>query len=475
MNSKLVGQAILSPASRSALQAAEAAGKTGDEIACPTGPSSIRRILLDLAAFIFVIAASSMSQELGGAFDGSPEHPAIQYARPSQDAVAALNRKLQDGSVVLKLEETTGYLRSVLDALNVPVESQIVALSKTSVQQYAIGPRNPRVLYFNDSVAVGFVPGGFIELAVQDPRQGIVFYTLGRGRLPLGSRAALQAISPLGNPIFQREDGCLSCHVSYATMGVPGTLLRSVYPAPDGTALYQAGSFVIDHRNPMEQRFGGWYVTGAAGPSRHLGNALFTDPDRAEVPAHGEILESLKPKFDTRFALSPYSDVVALLVFNHQMHMMNLLTRVNWETRYAQYEKTGDLPQRMKVAAAEFVDYLLFVDEAPLTGKIRGSSGYAQKFAAQGPRDSHGRSLRDFDLDRRLMRYPCSYMIYSEAFDNLPQEARDAIYQRLWTVLSGKERGPKYARLSLPDRHAVVEILRDTKPGLPGYFRSVTE
>jgi hypothetical protein len=416
----------------------------------------------------FLIATTSISQELGGAFDGSPDHPAIQYERSTQDAVAALNRKIQDGSVDLKFDETTGYLRSVLDALHVPVESQIVAMSKTSVQQYIIGPRNPRMLYFNDFVAVGYVPSGFIELAVQDPRQGIVFYTLGRARSPL-------AISPLGKPSFQRENGCLGCHVSYATMGVPGTLLRSVYPAHDGTALYQAGSYVTDHRSPMQERFGGWYVTGAAGPARHLGNSLFSDPDKAEAPAHGEILESLKTKFDTRFALAPYSDVVALLVFDHQMHMMNLLTRVGWEARYGKYEKSADLPRRLQTAADEFVDYLLFVDEAPLAGKIRGSSGYAETFAAQGPRDSHGRSLREFDLDRRLMRYPCSYMIYSDAFDNLPSEARDAMYQRLWMVLSGKGRAAKYARLSLEDRRAVVEILRDTKPGLPDYFRSVAE
>ena len=117
------------------------------------------------------------------------------------------------------------------------------------------------------------------------------------------------------------------------------------------------------------------------------------------------------------------------------------------------------------------MDYLLFVDEAPFTGKIRGTSGYTGIFAAQGPRDSLGRSLHEFDLERRLMRYPCSYMIYSVAFDTLPTEARDAIYQRMWAVLSGKDHGEKYARLSLADRRAVVEILRDTKPGLPGYFR----
>ena len=434
----------------------------------------MHRALLGAAAMMFVLAAHSFSQGLTGAFDGSPDHPAIQYQRPPQDPVAALNRKIQDGSVVLKSEETTGALRSVLNALNIPIESQIVAMSKTSVQQYIIGPRNPRMLYFNDSVAVGFVPNGFIELAAQDPQQGIVFYTLGRN-YSLDRTRLPQAVSPLDKPSLQRDNSCLGCHVSYNSLDVPGTLLRSVYPSPSGEALYQAGSFITDHRSPMQERFGGWYVTGASGPARHLGNALFNDPDKAEAPAHGQILESLKEKFDTRFSLTPYSDIVALLVFNHQMRVMNLLTRIGWEARYGKYERTPDLPQRLEADARDFVDYLLFVDEAPLTAKIQGTSGYAEKFAAQGPRDKQGRSLREFDLDRRLMRYPCSYMIYSDAFDRLPSEAREAIYRRMWAVLSATDRAPKYTQLTLADRRAVVEILRDTKTGLPDYFRAITK
>jgi hypothetical protein len=313
---------------------------------------------------------------------------------------------------------------------------------------------------------VGYVRGGFIELAVQDPRQG---YTLGR------NPSTPDPLSILSGATFQRENQCLSCHVSYASMGVVGTLLRSVFPAPQGTALYQVGSYETDHRSPMEERFGGWYVTGKSGPARHLGNAFFPDPDNAEIPAKGEILDSLKTKLDTRLYLTPYSDVVALMVFDHQMHMMNLLTRVAWEARYVKVVRPGTLAARMHSAAEEFVDYLLFVDEAPLDGKIRGSSGFAEKFASQGPQDSKGRSLRQFDLERRLMRYPCSYMIYSEAFDSLPAEAKDAIYQRMWSVLSGKVSGGKYARLSPADRRAVVEILRETKKGLPDYYGTAAE
>ena len=173
-------------------------------------------------------------------------------------------------------------------------------------------------------------------------------------------------------------------------------------------------------------------MTGASGPARHLGNALFSDPETADVPAEGALLPSLNARLDARPFLSHYSDLVALMVFDHQMHMMNLLTRVGWEARYVSAENPQALPVRMRAAAEEFVDYLLFVDEAPLdvpaNGKIRGSSGFAEEFSARGPRDSQGRSLRQFDLQRRLMRYPCSYMIYSEAFDALPDEARGAIY-----------------------------------------------
>jgi hypothetical protein len=405
------------------------------------------------------------SDVLSESFEGSPGHPAIGYGRPPDDAVAALNRKIQEGWAELKYDEGTGYLRSVLEALNVPVESQIVAMAKTSVQQPIITPQNPRTLYFNDSVVVGFVRGGFIELAAQDSKQGFIFYTLGRnGPRPQPFQT---------RPNFRREDGCLQCHLSYATMGVPGALLRSVFPAPGGMALYQAGSYVTDHRSPMAERFGGWYVTGNEGPHRHLGNALFGDPETAEVPAKGEILSSLKTKVDTRLYLSPYSDIVALMVFDHQMHMMNLLTRVGWEARYWKHEKPEELGSRLRVAAEDFVDYLLFVDEAPLDGEIRGSSGFAEKFAARSPQDSKGRSLRQFDLGRRLFRYPCSYMIYSEAFDGLPSEAKNAIYKRLWSVLSGSLRDQKYARFSLADRRAVVEILRETKSELPDYFSGV--
>jgi hypothetical protein len=167
------------------------------------------------------------------------------------------------------------------------------------------------------------------------------------------------------------------------------------------------------------------------------------------------------------------------------MHMMNLLTRIGWEARVAEFRKgktesqirasgddPTDAPVPLDAAAREVVDYMLFVNEAPLPDAIRGSTAFAETFASQGPRDPKGRSLRDFDLTRRIFRYPLSYMIYSPLFDALPAPARDAIYARLLTVLSGKDRLKEYARLTAADRTAILEILRATRSGLPASFTS---
>ena len=414
---------------------------------------------------VIAVTMGAARAEFPEIFEGMPDHPAIGYSQPAHDPVAELNQKILEGKVELQYDKTAGYLRSVLETLRIPVESQIVAYSKTSVQSPRINPKNPRTLFFNDSVAVGWVNGGFIELAAQDPKQGIIFYTLNNNALP-----GLSGLTIGSKPYFKRSDSCLQCHLSYATLGIPGMLLRSVYPDVNGTPQNQAGSFVTDHRLPIKQRWEGWYVTGEDESVVHLGNGTVTDVDHPEIMESKLALTSLNSRFDTGLYLSPYSDIAALMVFDHQMRMMNLLTRVNWEARYGLYQHSAGLSTRLREAADEFVDYLLFVDEAPLDAPIHGSSGFAEKFSAQGPRDSRGRSLRQLDLKHRLLKYPCSYMIYSAAFDAVPAEAKEAIYRRMWEVLSGREKDAKYARLTSGDRQAIIEILRDTKKDLPDYF-----
>jgi hypothetical protein len=376
-------------------------------------------------------------------------HPAIGYGtRAVHDPVAQLKEDIDAGKVQLKFEGEHGYLRSLLDALRIPVESQMAVFSRTSLQSAIIGPQNPRVLYFNDTVVVGSVREGFIEVAAQDPELGTSFYTM------------LQ--QPADRPLLLKRDGCLSCHLTRNSLDVPGMIVRSVYPAPNGEPINPLGSHLLDHRTPFDERWGGWYVTGATGSMRHLGNGVVSDPTMPEsmVSAGTLNLATLKGKFETDVYLSPYSDIVALLVFDHQMHMMNLITRVGWDYRIAASleadlgKPNAVLESQLRDDVAEFVDYLLFVKEAPLPGKVEGVSGFAEKFAAQGPTDTKGRSLRQFDLERRLMRYPCSYMIYSAAFDGMPDRAKKAIYARMREALK---------QFAAADRDAILEILHDTK------------
>jgi hypothetical protein len=382
-------------------------------------------------------------------------HPAISYERATvSDAVSRLNAQLRAGDASLESRGPSGYLESVLKALDVPVESQVLVFSKTSFQAPRINPKNPRSIFFNDTVSVGWVRGGpVLELIAQDPRQGSIFYTLEQKHD--------------GVPQFERNDTCISCHTSEATQNVPGPFIGSVFPGVDGITMY-GPAYTTDHRSPFELRWGGWYVTGTHRASRHMGNAVATDPsDLAAMITPASVhVTHLDGRFDMTGYLSPHSDIVALLVLEHQAQMLNLITRIGWEERAGAAEAGRSLDQ----AAAQLVDYLLFVDEAPLPGPVAGTSSFAAGFGASARRDSRGRSLRDLDLRRRLLKYPCSYLIYSEPFDGMPAAAKVAVYARLWEVLSGRERGERYSVLSATDRRAILEILRETKPDLPEYF-----
>jgi len=385
--------------------------------------------------------------------------PAVAYAaQQPHDAIAQLNEKLAAGSATLTYEHGSGYLRSVLSALDVPIESQLAVFAKTSAQARIISPVNPRTLFFNDRVVVGWPRGGFIEAAALDPQLGVIFYNLNQ-----------QASA---SPRFERGNGCLTCHVSFeATLGVPGMLLRSEAARADGVTMRQLGNEVVDHRLPLSKRWGGWYVTGRDVTVASRGNLLLRDETEEGFLTTPRAIaaETLHGKFDLAGYLSPYSDIVALMVFDHQLRMMNLLARMSWETRAAQTKPEAQT--LIGAVAREVVDYMLFVDEAPLPGRIDGSSGFAERFSARGPKDSQDRSLYQLDLTTRLLRYPCSYMIYSDAFEGLPASARDAVYRRMYAVLSGAEQTPRYSRLSSSDRQAIVDILRATKRDLPTYFR----
>lgn len=434
----------------------------------------MHRSFISAALFAVLSLASIAIAGLSGSYLVPLEHQAIEYAtRPVDDPVARLQQRLTAGQARLEFAGESGYLSSVLKALGVSVESQVLVFSKTSFQASRIAPRLPRAIYFNDSVSVGWVrTGDMLEFAAVDPRQGVIFYTLDQ--------------EESAKPRFVRRDTCLQCHQAGATLGVPGLLVRSVYPERTGMALLQAGSFITDHRSPLKERWGGWYVSGKHGAQPHMGNAFAPDrdkPDRLDTAGAHNVTD-LSKFFDTGAYPAPHSDIVALMALEHQTRMTNLITRVGYEARMALFEnaainKAMDRPEsemgesatrRIHSAAEELVEYLLFADEARLSEPVQGVSGFAESFARQGPRDARGRSLREFDLRTRLLRYPCSYLIYSDAFDGMPAAVKDRVYLRLWQILSKGEGGRKYANLTPPDRRAILEILAATKKDLPAYW-----
>jgi len=380
---------------------------------------------------------------------------------PPTDALTRLGQQLERGEATLEYRDGVGYLPSLLEHLRINVDSQTLVFSKTSFQQAIINPKNPRALYFNDEVAVGTVPGGDVyELLALEPSHGMVFYTLDLKR----------ADQPR---LRRRGVECFFCH-AMGNKGALSLVVASVFPDKDGSPAYTS-SFIstIDHRTPFEQRWGGWYVTGTHGSQRHMGNAIAADPFRPLdlESSHSQNLTTLTDKIDVSKYLTGTSDIVALMTLEHQVGAANRLNALTFEYGRAKRDGVSDADwASLDRDIDDLVGYLLFVDEAPLLEPVKGVSAFTATFAKRGPRDKQGRSLRDFDLQKRLFRLPMSYMVYSDLFDGLPAPIRERVYRHLYDVLAGTDLDPKYAGLSSADRKAIVEILVETKDGLPAYW-----
>ncbi len=400
-------------------------------------------------------------------FDDIDDEP-IRYSSSRPDnAVSRLQGQMDRGEVKLKRDPVAGYLPAVLKALNVPVSSQTLVWSKTSLQRDWISPRNPRALYFNDEVYVGWVNGGrVLEISAVDPQLGAVFYAVNQ-----------DAATPA--KFVRQTHECLQCHGSTLSAGVPGHIMRSVFADATGQPILNAGTFLTTDQSPLEERWGGWYVTGTHGAQRHMGNLITHSATQAANAnlAAGANVTSLAKRFDTSAYLTGHSDIVALMVMEHQAHLHNLITRAHHETRRAlHFEqllnrdlgrpatfRSDSTTSRIKSVCEPLVRALLFVKEAPLTFQIEGTSGFRTEFEKGGPRDKQGRSLRQLDLRQRLQRYPCSFLIHSDAFDALAPEAKQYVYRRLWEILDGRDTSPDFSHLSTADRSAVREILLETK------------
>ena len=404
----------------------------------------------------------------------------INYSRAEPtDKVYQFAQKLANGTESLEWDKKHGYLKSLLDKLDIPVESQALVFSKTSLQVSQITPTEPRALYFNDDIYLGWVQNGdVIEISAADSKLGATFYTLSQKKQI--------------NPTVQRETfRCLQCHGSSHTRGRPGHIVRSVYPTETGLPQYSLGTHSIDDKSEYEKRFGGWYVTGTHGKLRHMGNTWLPkttrtgtrhfERDSAELDTakHANI-NSLDSIFDTSPYLIGDSDLVAQLVLQHQVHMHNVLTAALFSGRQTAHDavvmnkiferdpgyESESTISRYESAAERVLKALLFCDEARLADPINGSSGFAAEFERQGPFDNEKRSLRQLDLKERLFKYPCSFLIYSDSFQNLPQGVKSRVLNRLDEVLSGGDVSEEFSHLTESDRSSIKAILTQTMGGL---------
>lgn len=409
--------------------------------------------------------------------DDDFERAPIHYSKAKPDnSVARLQTQIDADKVRLAYHPDRGYLPALLQALRVPESSQVLVFSKTSLQRARISPRSPRALYFSDEMYVGYCQSGqVLEISAVDPKLGTVFYTLDQ--------------QEADRPRFVRQtDACLLCHGSSQTRNVPGHVLRSVYADRGGEALLSLGTLRVDQTTEFNRRWGGWYVTGKHGKQAHLGNLIVKNRNDRDAIANnpdGQNVTNLKNLFDTSAYLTPHSDIVALMVLEHQAEAHNLLARASMQTRLALYDQEvlnkelGRAPdtqsettwRRIKSVGDPLVRYLLFSGEAKLTDKIEGTSTFAADFARLGPCDKKGRSLREFDLQRRLFKYPCSYLVYSDAFEQLPAAMKEYVFLQMHDVLKDRHYGGGFGHLSADDRQAILEILRDTVKNLPDYWR----
>jgi hypothetical protein len=368
------------------------------------------------------------------------------------------------------------YLKRILNKLEIPIASQVLVFSKTSHQNNRISPNTPRAIYFNDEFYVGWVQGGLVELASFDSELGMIFYTL-------DPKASYQAQ-------LDRPQTCLNCHAGSRTRYVPGLMVRSVYPDLRGYPILSNGSYLTDHMSPMHERWGGWYVTGYHGDTQHMGNAIAEEVGtevRMDTKS-GANLRRLEGLFDTRPYLRGSSDIVALMVLEHQTAMHNALLKAHLAIRQGEYNQrrlykelgeklsgtySGSLASIAESQCNKVVERLLFCEEMEIGDDgIEGDTAFQAGFQHNKKTNAEGKSLKEFHLHERLFKYRCSYMIYSQAFEVLPKQFKDMVYKKLWHALSDEVTDEPYRHLRDWEKEAIRSILVETKTDLPAYWNS---
>ena len=386
--------------------------------------------------------------------------PPIHYSDTvATDSLAQMASALASGRMKVEGESGLERLEFVLKKLGVPVESQVLVFSKTSLQNGLIRPENPRCLYFSENAYVGYVPGGALEAIIQDPVLGPIFYLI-----ETGGKAGLH--------IERDTSNCLSCHATGRTEGVPGMLIRSVYPDADGHPLLHLGTNDVGPETPLGERWGGWYVTGNSALP-HLGNRVYSETGAREPRVSS--LKDLRGKIDVSKYLLPTSDVVSLVVLEHQCKMHTLINAASLNYRRARHfmetidpESDPDSGSAGRVAESwseKILECMFFKDEADLGEGIEGDPSFQRAFASQIPKTADGDSLAEFRLYGRIFKNRCSYMVYSDAFRGLPAIVKAKVFAGMEKVLDGTH--PEIGWIGGSERTRISRILKETLEGWP--------
>ena len=379
------------------------------------------------------------------------ELPPVGYSKATPDnVVAKLQRRIDAGEISFT-QTGRELLLTLLQALHVPVESQMFVFSKTSLQKELIRPETPRVLFFSDQVYIGWVPGGLIEVAAIDPQLGPVFYHF-------------KANAPAGVPKrFERDAGCMLCHGYFFIRDIPALLALSVNPDSKGELLPYSDFDLVDDTTPFARRWGGWYVTGYTGAQNHRGNGFGSGEGRkAAVPANDKRPSELSEFFDTSRYPQGTSDALNLLILEHQIGMYNTLTRAGQDARLGNPSSERDI-----------VDRLLFRRAASLPIGVQQNAAFVKAFLAETPRSKAGDALKDLQIDGRLFRNRCSYLIYSDAFAALPAELKTRVFALLFDALQNSDPAQRYSYLEPAEKKRIFEILMETHAEARQHFQNL--
>ncbi|MDF1812203.1 MAG: hypothetical protein P1V20_08310 [Verrucomicrobiales bacterium] len=409
------------------------------------------------AGFLVLVFLQSLSSQEIDSYDywnlDAPEHS--YWTRDLHDPFTAIKDELESGRLPLDFSSEKAFVTSLLQHLRIPVSSQTLVFSTTSLQLSLISPRSPRALYFNEEIYVGYVPGGKIEIISMDPELGGIFYIFD--------------IPKRGRTIeIQRSQRCMNCHSDEDTRDSPGLVIKSVIPGQRGGSLDSYRRHETGHQIPFHERFGGWYVTGGENLGSHHGNVI------GNFSKEGIVTRPVEPGHTFDWSIFPVqtSDALAHLLHEHQAGFVNRVLETHYLARGWLKQGNGQMLSRHETDLDAQVDllvrYLLYADEAEFpAGEISGDAQFKTEFRANRLTSSDGKSLKDFDLKNRMFRFRCSYMIYSPVFRKLPPMVKDAVYQKMEKILSaGRESDKTFAYLPHDERKSIREILRQTHPDL---------